>query len=567
VNPFGPILRFELVRAARRQRLILTRCAYAVAAAALVTAVYATATKGWQVRLRPHDLAELTEGLFYGLLAVQFALAVVIATNWTPDAITAEKERRTLPFLLATPLTDGEIVLGKLFARLARIGLILLAGLPVLCALEFFGGLEPETVLVAYAVLAATVVSVGSLSLLCAIYVPTAKAAGQRAARIVGLYVVGMIGLRKLLGVFPAVALWPGGVVTVADFVDALDAGNPLDLVERFIDAVRGRAFADATPPVRNYIVFHVIAAGVFVAWAVLRLRPVAGAQADAPPPKRTGLFRPPPRPPCGDRPVLWKALHFDFRQSRTAAGRAVAQVVFGVSFAPAAVTLAIIVYIGAWSKAPDIMNQFFVRGLGTMVLTGVLAMIAAYASSCIARERRKQTLDDLLLTDLTAAEILAQKWWASILVVRPALIWVGIHWVLAVVTGGLHPLAVPLLVVEWSAYAAFAASLGVYWAARMPTARAAGVPTGVIGFGAVAAPIVAGILIGVATEAEGPAFVLAGTASPPIALWLSAFTAHDFTAHGDYVAPIVVGVTASVVAAAVASRRLWRGACRRFRR
>jgi ABC-type transport system involved in multi-copper enzyme maturation permease subunit len=567
VNPFGPILRFELVRAAHRQRLILTRCAFAIALAVVAAAVYATATKGGRVQLRPHDLAGITEGLFYGLFAVQLALAVIIATNWTPDAITSEKERRTLPFLLATPLGDGEIVLGKLFARLARIGMTLLAGLPVLGALEFFGGVEPLAVLVAYMVLAATVVSLGSLSMLCAVYVPTAKAAGQRAARVAGLYVVGLILLAQVLRAFPAIAMWPGTAVTVADVVDVLDAGNPLDLIHRCTDAVRGRSFADAAPAIRNYIFFHLAAAGVFVTWAVARLRPVAAAQADAPPPKRTGLFRPPPRPPVGDRPVYWKALHFDFRQHRTAAGRAFGQVVFGLSFTPVIMTLAVLAYFGQWSDVPKVMNQMFARGFGTMVMAGVLAMIAAQASSCIARERRKQTLDDLLLTDLTTREILAQKWWASILVVRPALVWVGIHWVLAVVTGGLQPLAVPLLVVEWSAYAAFAASLGVYWAARMPTARAAGVPTGLIGFAAVAAPVVVGILTWVATDGRGGLFVLPGSMSPPMALWLSAFMAKDFTDAREVVPLIAAGVTASVVTAAVVSRQFWRGACRRFRR
>src|SRR5207249_11712058 len=104
----------------------------------------------------------------------------------------------------------------------------------------------------------------------------------------------------------------------------------------------------------------------------------------------------------------------------------------FVLSFTPLAVTLVILAIVGGWRQLPTIMNQAFVRGLGTLVLAGVLVMIASSASGCIAAERRKRTLDDLLLTELSTDEILAQKWWASIVVVRWALVWVAVHWVVA---------------------------------------------------------------------------------------------------------------------------------------
>lgn len=572
MNPFGPILRFELVRAARRQRLVLSRVLYAAALAGVAAATYVTATKAGTKMPRPRELALITEGLFYALFAVQFAFAVRGVVGATADAFTAEKERRTLPFLLATPLGDTEIVLGKYLARLARVCVFLFAGLPVFAALQFFGGIDPHLVVIGYAALLATMLSLGALSLLCSIYARNARAAAQRTGRVVGLYVVGLYLVGQVFGVYPAAATWPGTAVTVGDAVDLLDVGNPLSLGRRLSAAIRGGSFDDAVEAAAwHYVEFHLLAAGVFVTWAVRRLRPVSADLAEGPPPPRTtGIFRPPPRPPVGKRPVLWKALHFDFRQYHTAAGRAFAQTVFVLSFTPLAVTFGIFAYLGNWRELPHTLNYAFVRGLGTAILAGVLIMIAAQASACIALERRKQTLDELLLTDLSTEEILSQKWWASILVVRPALVWVGIHWLVAIAAGGLHPLAVAVLVIAWCAYAAFAASLGLYWAARLPTARAAGVPTGLIGFAAIAGPVVLGVLTLMATQGRGGLFALPFGLTPPFTLWMSAFTAEEVIDWGNGLIPIgpgVVGAAAGVVAATVLSRLFWRGACERFPR
>ena len=109
----------------------------------------------------------------------------IITPNWAAAAIAGEKERRTLPFLLATPLRDWQIVVAKLAAQIAQTGMIVLAGVPVLCALQFFGGVELVAILWGYAVLAVTVVSLASLAILCSVYARTVRAAGQRASQVV----------------------------------------------------------------------------------------------------------------------------------------------------------------------------------------------------------------------------------------------------------------------------------------------------------------------------------------------------------------------------------------------
>src|SRR5262245_25188135 len=159
-----PILRHELTLIARRQRVTLWRCVYALALVAVAGTTYATLVAEQGLRPRAASVSQLTEGLLAGLFVLQFILAVALAPQWSADAIAGEKERRTLPFLLATPLDSRTIVLGKLAARLAQVAMVLLAGVPVLCALQFFGGLDPALVLFGTAALAATLLSTASVS-------------------------------------------------------------------------------------------------------------------------------------------------------------------------------------------------------------------------------------------------------------------------------------------------------------------------------------------------------------------------------------------------------------------
>ena len=426
MSPFGPIFWFELMRVARRQHLIYWRCAYISILTVIAAGTYYFATDGWARGARPQDLAPITTMLFYGLFSLQFAVAI-ITPNWAAAAVAGEKERRTLPFLLATPLRDWEIVVGKFAAQVAPTGMLVLAGVPVLCALQFFGGVEPVAILWGYTVLAISVVSLASLAVLCSVYARTVRAAGQRTSQVVVGYLFMVFVLGKVLQIWPMVASFPGtlkspAIVDLQSVVEFLNAGNPFAVAGRLVEAVRGGwRFADAVAPtVRHYLLFHAVLTAVFLTWAARRLRPIAAAQMDEPlRRRRAGKSAPYSRPPIGDRPVLWKAVHVDFRRRRTGFGQTIAVLAFALSFLPVGLALAAAVVYRNWTELAATMNYMFVRGFGLTVLCSLLVMIASFTSACIGRERRLRTLDDILLTNLSGEEILAQKWWASIVVVR----------------------------------------------------------------------------------------------------------------------------------------------------
>jgi hypothetical protein len=71
-----------------------------------------------------------------------------------------------MPSLLASRLTSGEIVLGKLCARLLHLGFFVALGMPVLVLVERFGGVGLNGVPITFAATATTAFFVGAASIL-----------------------------------------------------------------------------------------------------------------------------------------------------------------------------------------------------------------------------------------------------------------------------------------------------------------------------------------------------------------------------------------------------------------
>src|SRR5947207_779484 len=78
--------------------------------------------------------------------------------------------RRGRVQLLATDLRGREIVLSKLAARLGNLLLTLLTGLPILCFLQFLGGVDLLLVLTGFAMTAAMMVGLAGLGVLNSVY-------------------------------------------------------------------------------------------------------------------------------------------------------------------------------------------------------------------------------------------------------------------------------------------------------------------------------------------------------------------------------------------------------------
>jgi hypothetical protein len=192
---------------------------------------------------------------------------------------------------------------------------------------------------------------------------------------------------------------------------------------------------------------------------------------------------------------------------------------------------------------------------------------VATLTSQSLIRERRRNTLDDLLLTDLTAREILGQKLTAALWSVRGALVGLAAYLAVGVGTGGLHPLAPLAFLAVLAVQTVFAVAAGTYLTARCATAKDLQWPGTVLALAVVIPPALLALpLQWDVTSPTYQALALFGVGASPGALWLAPFCVSDFQLGPGLVAGAAAGCAVGLVVYSLWAWWLWRAALRRFR-
>jgi ABC-type transport system involved in multi-copper enzyme maturation permease subunit len=500
VRLFGPVLFYEGLRAARRTRFFVLRWLYAVGLLLLLLWVHWI----WGMENRHADLAveqaykqqaKLAEEFFYAFAIVQFAVVVLLTPAYVAGAVAEEKERRTLEFLLATDLRGREIVFGKLLARLGNLALFVMTGLPVLSLMQFFGGIDPGLLLASFVVTALTAGSLAGLGILLSVQ----RRRARDAIILTYLAALGYVAIASLCLAIPPLwaeyhretmrtvvaanraAIQPAAAPYYQELestVKWLNAGNPFYGLWHIVDAINtGGSVANVLQDViERYALFHGLFTAGCVALAVVRIRPVALAQAGGLPRQKKRRFqllrfR---RPPVGRLPMLWKEVRVEGGLRFGWLGRILVGLVVGVSFVPFVIIvyllffdpyLSSINYHRAWDELGKEVNTWL-RAVNAIVSSLMLLGVAVRAAGAFGSERDRDTLVSLMTTTLTTTEIFWAKLAGSLLSVRMFLVWLAVVWAIGLLTGAVGILAVPLQVVLWLIPATFMAALGMYCSA-----------------------------------------------------------------------------------------------------
>ncbi|MCC7473980.1 MAG: ABC transporter permease subunit [Pirellulales bacterium] len=155
----NPVLQRELLTNLRMPRAFVLLFAYVALLGGVVWLAWPQ-----QQRLdlaQPEAAKRLVELFFFG----QYMLASLMAPSFAAGAITGEKERMSYEMLLASPLRPGAIVLGKLFAALCHLGILIICSLPIVMLCLPLGGVSLYEVFVAYFGMIMTVGLFGMISL------------------------------------------------------------------------------------------------------------------------------------------------------------------------------------------------------------------------------------------------------------------------------------------------------------------------------------------------------------------------------------------------------------------
>lgn len=108
--------------------------------------------------------ADNFKAAYTAIAVIQFFLIIFIAPALTSGAISGERERQTLDILLSTKLPARSIILGKLFASIGQIILLVVSTLPIFSIIFLFGGISIVNLLqlfMFYVIVAITMGSIG----------------------------------------------------------------------------------------------------------------------------------------------------------------------------------------------------------------------------------------------------------------------------------------------------------------------------------------------------------------------------------------------------------------------
>jgi ABC-type transport system involved in multi-copper enzyme maturation permease subunit len=409
----GPVFAFESLLSARRWQTFAAR-------AALIGALLIGLSVIWwthdarRPRASIRSQAQIGENYFYALVGTELALVMLAAPAATAGAICVDRSRGMLAHILVTDLTDSEIILGKLAARLLPVMGLVACSWPAVALGSFLGGIDPAALTSALGV----VLAVGILG--CALALTISVWAKKTHEVVLATYTFWMLILVayplwtavSLLGRIPGPPRW----VLLA---------NPFYL-----------AFAPYIEPAKitpwHFVAYFAIAttaSAALVVLAIVRIRRVA-THVTVRKKRQTfmtrpinllgGLARRLPGPSLEGNPVFWREWH------RARPSRLMAWLVGSIAVVTTLPTV--------WDAIHLIRN-----GLGAMgprfgaiaamlqMILGLL-MLAAAAPMSLSEERQRGSLDVLLATPLSTRSIVRGKWLGAfrlipLLVICPTLI------------------------------------------------------------------------------------------------------------------------------------------------
>ena len=391
---WGPVFDAERVTRARRWQGYALRSLFVLGLLVGMGLVFLESRQGDGGPVTAQELAGRGSSVYYLLTFLEQVAVLLIAPAATAGAICLDKSRGSLAHVFVTDLSNREIILGKLAARLFPVWGLLACALPVAALASWLGGIDPVALTSAFVIVAGLAVLGCALALMLSVW---ASKPHEVISAVFGVWVIWLLGalLSQLYYQSNRAPFW-------------FERTNPFYLVNAPYDHPGETSLLE---PVLFGLVC-VLLGGIFTAVAIAKVR-VVGCRSSRVPTRRVGLigrFRAWVqsqvrwgRGPTLDRnPVLWREWHRN-RPSRWS------RVVWG-GFKTLGVLLCGSFLISAWVDSSRIDEETGPIFLGLLTTLGLL-LISTSTASVLAEERSRGSLDILISTPLTTRAILTAKW------------------------------------------------------------------------------------------------------------------------------------------------------------
>jgi ABC-type transport system involved in multi-copper enzyme maturation permease subunit len=483
----GPIFFHELRAVARRKRSYALRVLLGLFLLYSVVMTYESWTSSYwrsiqERQLSPHELARLGSQLFVAVVWLQGLTICFLTPAFLAGAVAEDRQRRVLPYLLTSPLTGAEIVLGKLAVRTMSLAVLVAVGLPVVSLAMFFGGIEPQAVWLAYGASFSTLYFLAALSIFLSVYSPRPRDS------ILAAYL--LVVIWSFLPMVDYLFTRIGGslssaLITARPVTEWIMATSPYSLLVLSFAGTSNRLIETISWMIGLQVLYGTILLG----WATWRLRPVeCGAR-----PLGLPIFarergaqqrRLLGRRPCGDEPMIWKECTGSLSVgSRT---RAVMLLLLSVVAIAGLGYLVVDLGIPAFREmseygtgTPGTWRARWALNFSVRTITAVLyiltsLMLGASAATGITTEHERDTWVSLVSTPLDGPEILKAKVMGAFRRVRAPLAALACVWLIGVCCGAVHPLGGIGAAVATAIYSVFTAMLGTYISLRFKSSARA---------------------------------------------------------------------------------------------
>jgi ABC-type transport system involved in multi-copper enzyme maturation permease subunit len=329
------------------------------------------------------------------------------------SAVALEKDRKTIDLLLMTNLSNAELVLGKLFAALLMVVLVVVAAWPLLVIVSLLGGVSAGQIFRVQAVTLASALLAGSLGSTIALWREKTFQALAMTALILVLWLVAW----EIVAAAGAGRSWWG--LSAESWAVAMSPWQAVHAAARPTFAGT-TASEPGTDPVLLFLITALVLSALLNAVAIARVR-VWNPARDVRPrgidvPGSTAAGRAiADRPavavhgaggkvrPVWDNPILW-------REVRTwAYGKRI--LIIRLAYWAVFAACAAAVVAGLSDGAADVATAIplAARPLVTLLVVGLI-LLNALAVTSLTSERDSRALDLLLVTDLSPKEIVFGK-------------------------------------------------------------------------------------------------------------------------------------------------------------
>jgi len=393
----GPVFELEWLTTARKWQVYAGRAVFVFALLAGMTVVWIGSTAGKGLNTRGQ--AAVGEAFFEVLVVTQLVLVLLAAPAATAGTICLDKARGNLAHLFATDLTDVEIVLGKLAARLVPVLGCVCCTLPVMAFSTLLGGIDPVGLTGAFVITLAVAVLGCAVAMFLSVWASKSHEVMMGTCLVWAAWLLFVPMWEAIDEVFFGIGVpaWMGWISLFDVAFGLLGPPNQTILGEQLLFA-------------GGLLLVSMVLIGVTI-WRMRRVAIRQTGRGEVRKERRAKALSRRwitlPGPTLDENPVLWREWH---RQKPSRWVRVVSVIYYAVVGSFSALVIYVIAKAGPTGGTT---GEFGALVVAFSVSIGML-LVAVRVPSALVEERVRGSLDVLMTTPMTTRAIVEGKWWGA---------------------------------------------------------------------------------------------------------------------------------------------------------